>query len=630
VLSTVLFVLGASIPTALAISDDPTPRIVPILNPLNQTEHLATTLAGMYSALHIDPTQAGEGIKVGVIDMGIAVYGSDSLLKTNGCFDDTGYPVVSQLGDTRFTNNKVIVARTFAESDIPNPDGASAQGSHGSHVAGIIGCNSETPTNIHGVDTGIISGVAPRVLLGSYVVAQGFDDGTNSRIRESAIANAIDAAVADGMQIINISIGGPEANVSVSDNVVNKAVSRAYNAGVLVVIAAGNDGPSTQTITSPGIFQDVVTVGSTNGGRVLFTKLTVGSQTYSQMPGNIGISGSRISARLAIVRTALSLSDACDASDLESADLSGKIAIVQRGTCTFYDKIKNLESAGAVGVIVVNASGDDSTPRMGSNGKTNTTIPAILLPSSALANLTKAFSTGQPGIFSPTALMSVPYLNEVSEFSSKGPSVVTGLVKPDILAPGGNILSASYSRIDDCSKAGNCFEIMSGTSMAAPYVVGVAAVLRQGHPDWSIDMLRSALIHTANQESIQGVDYGVVRNTGNGLVDPLQASTTSLGFDRESLLIDAEKTVSFRMINNSDHALTAKFSSNSLWLKTEYPTVTIPANSQVRISLALNSAKDPHGGIYALTATYSHGSSIRILVRHRVHPDQNENIHRPL
>lgn len=318
-----------------------------------QVEHQATTLPQMYVAAGIDPLTAGSGVKVGIIDSGVAVYPEKWHAHTNACFSDAGYPPAVQSGDTRFTNNKVIVARVYGPAGVGAPGSVGgditpeAVGAHGSHVAGIVGCNAGTPANVAGAPVGTIRGIAPRVLIGSYNVFPG-EAGFGSGDRE--LAAAVDDAVADGMQIINMSLGSPAGSPAA---LTLKAVRRAEKAGVLVVVAAGNEGPKAGTVGSPGIFGTSLTVGSTDGGRVLETTVTVGDSTFTGPVGSIGIPVRPVSAPLAAVRTRDGkLSEACKPG-LIPASVAGSVAVVSRGTCTFFEKLENLQAAGAVGAILV-------------------------------------------------------------------------------------------------------------------------------------------------------------------------------------------------------------------------------------------------------------------------------------
>jgi subtilisin family serine protease len=140
---------------------------------------------------------AGEGVKVAIVDTGIDV--------THPCFDDASYPSQTQLGDPQFTNNKVIAAKVFNNKTPSRHYTPEAINSHGTHVAGTVACNFGTPAVVNGVTIPhTISGVAPRALLGNYNVFPG----NVGNARSEDIMNALEAAYADGFDIANMSLGG--------------------------------------------------------------------------------------------------------------------------------------------------------------------------------------------------------------------------------------------------------------------------------------------------------------------------------------------------------------------------------------------------------------------------------------
>jgi subtilisin family serine protease len=221
---------------------------------------------------------AGQGMKIGIIDSGID--------PGHPFFDPAGYTMPSGFpkGQKRFTTAKVIVARAF-----PPKTGATAasvrlafdpdDNSHGTHVAGIAAGNADTPTG-----QGRISGVAPRAYLGNYKVFVETDSGLTPNANSPAIVAAIEAAVADGMNVINFSGGEPE--IEPRRDIVALALDAAAAAGVVPVIAAGNDYNDfgAGSVSSPGNAEDAITVGAVenNGARRIHADFSsVGPTTIS-------------------------------------------------------------------------------------------------------------------------------------------------------------------------------------------------------------------------------------------------------------------------------------------------------------------------------------------------------------
>src|SRR5215471_17085312 len=179
---------------------------------------------------------AGESVKVAIIDTGIDV--------THPCFDDTGYPQQKQLGDHRFTNNKVIAAKVFNNHTGKQGYTAQAIQDHGTHVAGTVACNNGTPATVNGAVIPFgVSGVAPRALLGNYNIFPG----DVADARDEDIFQALEAAYQDGFDVANMSLGGGQKGVQ---DIVMAAVDRLDQANMIVAIAAGNSGPGYQTVSS--------------------------------------------------------------------------------------------------------------------------------------------------------------------------------------------------------------------------------------------------------------------------------------------------------------------------------------------------------------------------------------------
>ena len=588
-----------------------------------QVEHAATSLDELYTSLGIRPELAGAGVKVAVIDSGIGVYpknfmgGTEAFsIKTHACFTDEGYRRTRQLGDTRFTNNKVIAARVFWYA----PQKAKSSGGideiaatpeavepHGSHVAGTVGCNANTKASINGTRVGTMSGVAPRVQLGSYVVfpGRGYPGvGPTSQM----IADAVDAAVADGMHIINMSLGSPPSD---SDDVVLAAVQRAERAGVLVIVAAGNDGPDTATVSSPAISPSVLTVGSVDGGRELRTTLSYGRHSISVPVGRLGIPVRPVTAPLVIAGGGSTPSLACTPDQI-GPEVRERVAVVARGGCYFYDKLANLSAAGALGVILISQPGKPPVALSSDNDRV-VNIASAMIAHEDSEELLLAASRGLIANFTIPTVVASGNVNQVSIFSSAGPALVTGLVKPDLVAPGADILSASTGTLDEnCSTSGTCFLLMSGTSMAAPYVAGVAALLKQLHPRWSAAMLRSALIHTASASSVTGADGADAYRAGLGLIDPLAANAAEFGIDATSLLAAPASSTPLRFVAAGSARVNVTISSSQPWLSAP-ATFGVVARSQQSLAVSL-SPDAPPGAIGYLTVR-SAGSELRIAVR---------------
>jgi subtilisin family serine protease len=478
----------------------------------------------------------GAGIKVAIIDTGIDI--------TNPCFSDTGYAAATQLGDKRFTNNKVIAARVFSNKANNQGYTAEALQDHGTHVAGTVACNDGTKATVDGVPIPYpLAGVAPDALLGNYNVFPGDEATGITDARSEDILDALEAAYADGMDIANMSLGGDAHG---NQDLLTVAVDNLTAAGMVVAVAAGNSGPGTATAESPGSAQTALTAGASTVPHFVGTPVTIaGNRTpFGAAAGDFATVSRTLTAPLGVVAGsgAAGLDLACSA--LPANSLTGTIAVISRGSCDFSVKITNAQNAGAVAVLVVNnVAGGPSA--MGTNGAPNQpTIPAYMLGLSA--GSTFAAANGKLATISAAQdyFQTPGDRNIMAGFSSAGPVDVSYRIKPDVVAPGVNVLSSVPAF--DCAVP-PCFAFFQGTSMATPHLAGSAAVLLSAHPTWTPRDVISALVNTAERSVLRttaGDAYVVdqkdsVQLQGGGLENLLRATRARLTLNPVSLSFGA-------------------------------------------------------------------------------------------
>ena len=488
--------------------------------------------AGGWSAAGVsvaqgEPTRwAGAGVRVGVIDSGIDAG--------HPCFDDTGYPAVDQIGDPGLTNDKVIVAEVFNNKAVNQGLGAAAIDSHGTHVAGTIACNLHTPAQVNGAVIDYDpSGVAPGALLGSYNVFPG--EVANARSED--ILNALQAAAEDGMQVINMSLGG---SASGAQDLLTHAVDNLDRAGIVVAVSAGNEGPGAGTVSSPGSAERALTAGAATVGHYVGVPVSAaGGQVTVAATGEFPVPDSDLSAPLGVVADGAGLGTAC--TPLPADSLAGHTALVSRGGCTFGTKVDAVEWAGAVAVTIVNSVPGDPIA-MAADPAFDTTIPAVMAPLSARTAL-MALDGEDVTIGAAQEYVRSGNDNILANFSSWGPTDVTYRVKPDVVAPGVNVLSsfpAQYCEDD----AASCWAFQSGTSMAAPHLAGMAAVVRRAHPDWAAWTVRSAIVNTADRDAVTKTSDPTspdtdVQHVGAGLADLEQSVSAQLALSTPSVAFGA-------------------------------------------------------------------------------------------
>jgi subtilisin family serine protease len=543
---------------------------------------LALIQAGAAWAAGGGAATAGQGVKVAIVDSGVDAG--------HPCFSDAGYPAQQQLGDKRFTNNKVIVARVFNNKTPSRGYTAEAVGAHGTHVAGTVACNLGTAASVDGAAIPYtISGVAPKALVGSYnIFPADVDDA-----RSEDILDALEAAYADGMDIANMSLGGGAAGMQ---DLLTVAVDNLDRANMVVAVANGNSGPGYRTVESPGSAARALSAGASSVGHSMVSMLTVGGASYESVKGEFGTPpAGGLTAPLAVVAQAGVLSTAC--TPISGVNVAGQIALVSRGDCFFSVKLRNVQAAGGVGAIVVNnAAGAPFT--MGTDDEpTQPTIPGFMAGLADRAALMA--SNGQPATLPRelTYFYRADRDDIVADFTSWGPTDVDFRVKPDVMAPGVNVLSSiprSY-----CGGA-PCFAFFQGTSMATPHLAGSAAIVRQQHPDWSAADVRSAIVNTAV--------VGVVKNVDGSVVQDVNI----VGAGRENLAAAVGAKVTLDPVSLSFGAVP----SGSGQTRAQTVTLTNVSGAAQTLSLAVDSALG--GGVaYGVSpaaVTLAAGASTTVMV----------------
>ncbi len=549
---------------------------------------------------------AGEGVKVAIVDTGID--------QTHPCFSDAGYPAQQQLGDRRFTNNKVIAAKVFNNKTPGRGYTAQAVQEHGTHVAGTVACNAETPATVKGVAIPYgISGVAPRTLLGNYNVFP--SDVGNARSED--IMNALEAAYADGFDVANMSLGG---NASGIQDLLTIAVDNLDEGNMVVAVAAGNSGPGHYSIQSPGSAARALTAGASTVPHFVGAPIRVGTATYGGASGNFAVVTSDLTASLGVVTgsgTPSGLGTAC--TSLAAGSLTGKIALISRGACTFSTKIRNAQAAGAAAVLVANNVAGDPVA-MASDGTPNQpAVPAYMVALStgkALVGSNGATATiGKDLAYIPT-----PNVDIMAGFSSQGPTDVDFRVKPDVVAPGVNVLSSIP--MSDCNASVDphgCFAFFQGTSMATPHLAGSAAIVKQQHPSWSAAQIRSAIVNTAEQGVLTRHTNGTtvvtdVNVVGAGRENLASAVNASVALDPVSVSFGAVpsgsgQTKSFTITvsdlagSGGTYAVTLSPSTGTGISYSVPASVAVPAGGSATFSVTMTAAKDASAGDHQATLT---------------------------
>ncbi|MFQ5609042.1 MAG: S8 family serine peptidase, partial [Woeseiaceae bacterium] len=435
-------------------------------------------------------------------------------------------------------NNKLIGARWFIDGalatgpiDVDEIRSARDVDGHGTHTATTAAGNRST-ASVYGTKIGTVQGMAPGARVAIYKACWLRPGAQRAACNTSDLAMAIDAAVADGVDIINYSVGSSEIEVSAPDDA---ALMAAAKAGVVSVVAAGNTGPNLGTIGSPAGGPWVITAAaSTRDGE--FSREAMQILSPSSIAARYAVKEANFTPRLKdndSIEAELVLadddtgtaSDACEAL-VNDTEVDGNIALIQRGSCDFDIKIQNAGNAGAVAALVYNIAGDPIVM----NGDSDVVdIPALMV-GQADGNLFIAeIDNGNivTAVLESSFLLTEPETgNVMATFSSRGPGPVQDIMKPDVSAPGVNIIAGFTPETANATKD-ELWAYLSGTSMSTPHVAGVAALLMQEHPDWSPAAIKSALMTTSRQDLTNSTggqanpfEFGTGHIVPNDAVDP--------------------------------------------------------------------------------------------------------------
>ena len=449
-------------------------------------------------------------------------------------------------------NNKLIGARYFidgaqATGPIDSGELVSARDTdgHGTHTA-TTAAGSRVNASIFGTLLGAVEGMAPRARVAAYKACWLRPGDLRASCNTSDLTNAIDMAVADGVHIINYSVGSSLRTATAPDDI---ALMAAAKAGILAVVAAGNEGPNLGTIGSPaGAPWVITTAASSRDGQrfeealeVLSPPTIAGKYAVKEASFTPALmDNDPIEGQLVLVDddddtlddgSAGTNFDACEPL-VNGTDISGNIAFIQRGGCAFETKVANAEDAGAVAALVFNIAGK---PIVMTGTPGFSAIPALMI-GQADGNLIltelDADQTVNLVLDKGFFLTEDETGNIMGGFSARGPAPVQDILKPDVTAPGINIL-AGFTPDAANSVAGENFAYITGTSMATPHVAGVAALLRQAHPDWSPAAIKSALMTTARQDVNQqdGTTPANPFDFGSGHIVPNNANDPGLVYE---------------------------------------------------------------------------------------------------
>lgn len=567
-----------------------------------------------------DSGYKGEGTVVAIIDSGLDVdhdvlHISDlSTAKYKSEKEIEAAKEAAGITYGEWFNDKVVFGYNYV--DVNTVLKEEDKRSHGMHVTSIATGNPTQP-----VAGQLMYGVAPEAQVMFMRVFSDLKATTGAALYVKAIEDAVKL----GADSINLSLGGANGSVVNMNENVTAAIEAARRAGVSVVIAAGNDGtfgsghsnpsadyPDYGLVGAPSTARDAISVASYNnttvGSKVIniiglennadlnYGKSSFDNPEKSPVPFEIGKEYEYVYAGIG------------QASDFDGLDLTGKLALIKRGTISFSEKIANATAAGAVGVVIFNSRPGEANVSMQLDD-TAIAIPSVFIPLEFGEAL--AANSYKIAFNNETDIRPNPEAGLLSDFSSWGLSA-DGELKPDLAAPGGAI----YAAIND-----NDYANMQGTSMASPHVAGVAVLVKQylqaTYPTKSPQEIEALVKHLLMSTAKAHVNkettaYTSPRQQGAGIIDTAAAISTGLYLTGEDgygsiTLGNVEDTFSFTVtlhnITNEDKTLnystqlTTDTVQNGLItlaprLLAEIPggKVTVQANSSTTVTINVDAS----------------------------------------
>lgn len=559
-----------------------------------------------------DEGYTGKGIKVAVLDTGVDYNHPDIKNAYKG-----GYDFVDNDNDPMETTYD-----DWIKAGKPGNDPLTYVTEHGTHVSGTIVGQGKNDSNY------ATTGIAPGADLYVYRVLGPGGSGSSD-----GIIAAIDKSVAEGIDIMNLSLGSNYNDPLFPESI---AINNAVLSGVTAVVAAGNAGNGMYTVGTPGGAALALTVGASDVPQQIPTMKGHLDSINSEMR----LLGKGFSDELSTLMdktySMVNIPGVGQASNYTNLDVKGKVVLVARGTNTINDKILQAKLKGAAAILMYNnnaAEGfmpfylGEGTDFIPSFNLTN--AEGLLLQQKITAGKTQ-FSFSDIGQFTSAG-------DSLADFSSRGPTRVNYQIKPEITAPGVSVLSTVPGFLhnpEDPTNYQYSYDRLSGTSMATPFTAGVAALLLQANPDLKPEDVKSILMNTADslskpysvfEQGAGRIDpYGAIHSTIemkvkestptiiNGKEKQINIDTGALSFGNEvfkgndlsdtrsvTLMNRGEKEKTFDVnINYQSNLRNSKDAkTNGVTVLTD-STVTLKGISNKKINVTLNIPKTAEKGIY--------------------------------
>ncbi|GKU98944.1 hypothetical protein SLEP1_g11878 [Rubroshorea leprosula] len=515
----------------------------------------------------------GEDVIIGLVDTGI--------WPENESFNDEGMTEVPSKWkgncesatkfNSSFCNKKLVGARFYNKGLLANNPRLKLSIStnsprdsigHGTHTSSIAAGNYAKGASFFGYAPGVARGMAPRARVAMYKAVWRYG------VYASDVLAAMDQAIQDGVDVLSISLGLSLADTFVKDDPIAIAAFAAMEKGIFVAASAGNDGPFYWSLINGAPW--MLTVGAGTVDREFGGTLTLGNGVQigfkSLYPGNFSLN-----------QMSLVFMDECTNSE-ELKELRNSV-IVCKDNLNLRNQVETVRTAGVPGAVFISDSASSEL-------FTRTSFPAAFVGlhdgQTAIDYIKESQSPTGSFQFQKTRVGTKP-APRVDSYSSRGPFLsCRNVLKPDILAPGTLVL-ASWSPTNAVAEVRsrrlfNNFNLVSGTSMAAPHAAGVAAILKRAHPDWSPAAIRSAMMTTAND----------LDNTFAPIKDVADYNRPASPLDIGAGHINPNKAIDPGLVYDATAKDYIKFLCAMKYTATEIRIITGSSNNCLNKSLDLN------------------------------------------
>ncbi|KAL0710006.1 hypothetical protein Bca4012_016984 [Brassica carinata] len=509
-------------------------------------------------------------------------------------------------GGQNFTcNNKLIGARDYTREGARDTDG------HGTHTASTAAGNAVSDTSFFGIGNGTVRGGVPASRIAAYKVCN------LVRCSSEALLSAFDDAIADGVDLITISIGDIGASKFVEDPIAIGAF-HAMTKGILTVTAAGNSGPDDSTVSAVAPWMLTVAASTTNRGFV--TQVVLGNgKTFTGKSVNPFDMKEKMyplvygkSALLSSVCNA-EYAEFCEPQCLKESLVKGKVLV-----CGSRDNVGTVGSVGAIAIIYKSSIPDvasvDPLPASGLSEKDYESLVSYIESTDS----PQATVVRTEAIFNRTSPV-------IGSFSSRGPNTIAvDILKPDITAPGLEILAA-YSPVGELSDHDTRhvkYSVLSGTSMSCPHAAGVAAYVKSFYPKWSPSMIKSAIMTTAWPVNATGTGIASTEFAyGSGHVDPIAALDPGLVYelgkeDHIAFLCGLNYTSDILKVISGE-TVTCSEENKILQRNLNYPSMSAARSDNSSFTVTFNRTVTNVGtpnSTYTSKVVAGHGSKLTIVV----------------